>query len=144
MLLQCTLPDNWENLVVSLSTSCKEENMSLQVVKTSILNEEIRRKDKSVLSQSEANVTQNFGRGRSKYGSHENRDKFYARSKSKGRLTWFYCGKRGHFQKNCRHLKKDKGMVDDVEPRKIYDDKNTSTIATSEEELLFITRDVLV
>ena len=101
LLLLCTLPDSWENLVASLSASCKEVNLSLQVVKTSILNEEIRRKDKSVLSQSEANVTQNFGRGRSKYGSHENRDKFYARSKSKGRLMYFYCGKLGHFQNNC-------------------------------------------
>ena len=50
----------------------------------------------------------------------------------------FYCGKPGHFQKNCRHLKKDKGTADDVEPIKNYDEKNTSTIATSEEELLFI------
>ena len=49
LLLLCTLPDNWENLVVSLSSLCQDENMSLQVVKTSILNEETRRKDKVVL-----------------------------------------------------------------------------------------------
>ena len=53
LLLLCTLPDSWENLVVSLSASCKEENLSLQVVKTSILNKETRRKDKSALSESE-------------------------------------------------------------------------------------------
>ena len=59
-LLLCTLPDSWENLLVTLSSSCKEDNLSLQVVKRSILNEETlsRRKDKSSLSQSEANVTQ--------------------------------------------------------------------------------------
>ena len=39
-LLLCTLPDSWENLIVTLSTSCKEDNLSFQVVKTSILNEE--------------------------------------------------------------------------------------------------------
>ena len=50
---------------------------------------------------------------------------------------YFYCGKLGHFQRNCQHLNHDKGTVDD-EPSKIYDDKNTSAIATSEEELLFI------
>ena len=53
----CTLSDSWENLVVTLNTSCQEENLSLQVVKTSILNEETRRKDKGVLSQENANAT---------------------------------------------------------------------------------------
>ena len=45
LLLLCTLPESWENYVVSLSTSCQEEQFSLQVVKTSILNEETRRKE---------------------------------------------------------------------------------------------------
>ena len=44
--------------MVTLNTSCQEENLSLQVLKTSIVNEETRRKDKSVLSQADANVTQ--------------------------------------------------------------------------------------
>ena len=85
-LLLCTL-------LVSLSTSCKEDNLSLQVVMTSILNKETRRKDKSALSQLEANVTQELSRGRSKWRSLENRDKSYARSKSRVRPTCFYCGK---------------------------------------------------
>ena len=33
ILLMCTLPDSWENLVVTLNTSCQEENLYLQVVK---------------------------------------------------------------------------------------------------------------
>ena len=44
---------------------------------------------------------------------------------------------RGHFEKNCRHYRKDKGGVDNIEPKKISDNKTTSAIATSE-ELLFI------
>ena len=62
ILLLCTLPESWENLIVLHSASCKEDNLSLQVVKTSILNEETRRKDKSALSELEVNVTQNFGK----------------------------------------------------------------------------------
>ena len=90
-ILRCTLPDNWDYLIVSLSTSCEEDNVSLQVVKTSILNEETRRKDKSALFELEANVAQNLGRGRSEHRSPKNRDKSYARSKSRGRPTCFYC-----------------------------------------------------
>ena len=58
ILLICTLPDSWENLVVTLNTSCQEQNVSIQVVKTSILNEESRRKVKGALSQSDSNVAQ--------------------------------------------------------------------------------------
>ena len=67
ILLLYTLPECWENLIVSLSASCKEDNLSRLVVKTSILNEERRRKDKSALSEPEATVAQNLGRGRSRY-----------------------------------------------------------------------------
>ena len=62
--------------MVSLSTSRQEENLSSQLVKTSILNEETRRKDKVVLApQLEANVAQHWGRGRSKQRSPHERDK---------------------------------------------------------------------
>ena len=50
ILLLCTLSDSWENLVVTLNTSCKEENLFLQAVKTSNLNEETRKKDKGAFS----------------------------------------------------------------------------------------------
>ena len=92
LLLLCTLLDSWENLVVSLSTSSQAENLSLPVVKTSILNEETRRKDKGVLPQLEANVVHQFGRGRSKQRSPQMRDKSHARSKSRGKLTCFCWG----------------------------------------------------
>ena len=123
---------------MTLSTSCQEENLSLQMVKTSILNEETTRKDKGVLSQSETNVAQHSGRGRSKQRSPQRRDKSQATSKFTRKLTCFYSGKPGHFQKDCRHLKKDKGTSNDDEPRKISEEKGTSTMSTSEEELLFI------
>ena len=58
------------------------------------------------------------------------------RSKSRGRPTCFYCGNLGHFQKNSRHFRKDKGGTDGVQPKKIPNNKNTSAITTSEELLL--------
>ena len=135
ILLLCTQPDNWENLVVTLSTSCQEENLSPQVVKTSILNEETRRKDKSVLVQLESNLTQHTNRGRNRHRSPPSREKSHPRSKSRGKLKCFYCVKPGHFQKDCRHMRKEKGVANGVEPRKIPNEKGTSAIATNNEEL---------
>ena len=65
-------------------------------------------------------------------------------SKCKRKLTCFYCGKHGHFQKDCQHLKKDKGASNDVEPGKISEEKGTSAMTTSEEELMFICKQVSV
>ena len=58
----------------------------------------------------------------------------------RGRPTCFYCGKSGHFQKNCRHFGKEKGGDDGAKPRKIPDRKGTSSIMTSEEEILLISK----
>ena len=69
IMLMCTLPESWENLVVTLSTSCQDENLSLQTVKTSILNEEARRKDRESNTDQKALLTQgdtNRGRGRNR------------------------------------------------------------------------------
>ena len=112
--------------------------MSLQVVKTSILNEESRRKDKGVFSQTESNVAQRTGRRRNRQRSPQIRDKSQARCKSRGKLTCFYCGKPRHFQKDCRHLKKDKDAAKDVKPRIFFEENGTFAIGTSEEEILFI------
>ena len=77
--------------------------------------------------------------------SPQNRDKSRTRSKSRGRPTCFYCGKLGHFQKNCWHFRKDKG-ADTTNPKKSSDrrapdQKRTSVITTSEEELMLIARE---
>ena len=68
----------------------------------------------------------------------QRRQNSHVRSKSGGKLTCFYYGKPGHFQKDCRHLKRDKGAWNDVEPKKISEEKGTSVVAASEEEILFI------
>ena len=67
----------------------------------------------------------------------EGREKSHAKSKSKGKLTCFYCGKPGHFQKDFQHLKMDKGICNDVKLRKIPNEKGTLAVAMSE-ELFFI------
>ena len=103
LLLLGSLPDSWETLVVTLGNAGPEgKHLSLARVKSSLLNEEARRKDRESGTDSKALVTEsdtNRGRGRNR--SPQNREKSGTRSKSRGRPTCLYCGKHGNFQKNC-------------------------------------------
>ena len=102
LLLLGSLPDSWEMLVVTLGNAGPQgKHLSLEQVKSSLLNEEARRKDKESISDSKALVTEgDMNRGRSRNRSPQNREKSGTRSKSRGRPTCFYCGKLGHFQTN--------------------------------------------
>ena len=104
LLLLGSLPASWETLVVTLSNVGLEgKQLSLARVKSSLLDEEARQKDKKVFP----NLTYNeegTGTGVLRTGTN-----LRMRSKSRGRPTCFYCGKRRHFQKNYRHFREKKG-----------------------------------
>ena len=114
-----------------------------------MLDEEARQKDKDMSSDSKALLTESK-RGRQRNLSPQNWEKSGTRSMSMGRPTCFYCGKPGHFQKNCRHFRKDK-ETDDTDSKRTLDRngkdrrgpdrKGTTTIVASEEELLLITEE---
>ncbi|VFQ79367.1 unnamed protein product [Cuscuta campestris] len=53
LLLLSSLPESWETLVVSLSNSAPEGKLTMDVVKSSLLNEEARRRDLSSSSYSD-------------------------------------------------------------------------------------------
>ena len=93
--------------MVTLSTSCQEGNLSI-VAKTRILNEESRRKDKGVLSQSESNVVQHTGRGRNQHGSPQRREKSHAKSKSRCKLTAFIVENMDIFKRTVDTLRRTK------------------------------------
>lgn len=83
LLLLSSLPDSWETLVVSLSNSAPDGKVTLDMVKDSMLNEEVRRKEQRISPEAEALVTKRKGRSKSKYPY--NRDKSRGRSKVKER-----------------------------------------------------------
>ena len=115
LILLSSLPDSWETLVVSLSNSAPNGVVTLAMVKDSMLNEELRRKELGITSESSALVTEN--RGRNVYrNSHDNdkRDKSKKRSKSRKGIICHYCKKPGHMKNECRKLKvKNDGLKRD-------------------------------
>ncbi|RDX82689.1 hypothetical protein CR513_36489, partial [Mucuna pruriens] len=78
LLLLNSLPESWDTFKVSITNSTPNGVVSLQMVKDSILHEEMRKKEQDSSSQSEVLVTENKGRSQKK-----EREK--SRSKSKFR-----------------------------------------------------------
>ena len=64
-LLLGSLPNSWKTLVVSLGNSALEGKVTLAMVKNSLFNEEIRRKD-FLGNDTHALVTENKGRSKAK------------------------------------------------------------------------------
>ena len=97
--------------MVTLGNSAPQgKQPTLNMLKSSLLNEEARRKDKESNSNHKALVIESDpSRGRGKQRGPQNENMSRSRLKSKGRLMCFYCGKLGHFQKNCWLYRKDKG-----------------------------------
>ncbi|KAK8690513.1 hypothetical protein V6N13_074045 [Hibiscus sabdariffa] len=62
LLLLSSLPESWDTLVVTLSNSAPDGMLTTDTVSDSLMNEEARRKERDLPSQSEANVVENRGR----------------------------------------------------------------------------------
>ena len=59
ILLLTSLPESWDALVVTLSNSTPDGKLTMDTVCDSLLNEEARRKERGITSNSEANVIDN-------------------------------------------------------------------------------------
>ena len=66
LLLLSSLPDSWDTLVISLSNSAPNGNLTMVMVKDSLFNEEARRKEQGISSETEALVTENRSRGKNR------------------------------------------------------------------------------
>ncbi|RDX71413.1 hypothetical protein CR513_49249, partial [Mucuna pruriens] len=137
LLLLNSLPESWETFKVSFTNSAPNGVVSLQMVKGSILNEEMRRKTQGSSSQSEVLVTENKGRSQKK-----EREK--SRSKSKSRyknVECHYCHKTGHIQKHCFLWKKENKGKKGKSKEKDDDDDDHDRVTTATGDDLVILRD---
>ncbi|KAG8370951.1 hypothetical protein BUALT_Bualt13G0036600 [Buddleja alternifolia] len=124
-----SLPDSWDTLVVSASNSAPNGDLTLQVVKDYLLNEESRRKEQVFSTEQNALVTENSDRrGRNKSrGPQHQRDKSRGKSKFKGDFKCHYCGGPNHYERDCRKKKRDQKNGNNENKK---DDKDTTAVAT--------------
>jgi len=92
LFLLGSLPDSWETFRMSLSNSASDGVLSMEIVKSSVLNEEMRRKSQDSSSESGVLVIESRGRNLNRYSG--NRDK--SRSNSKKDIECYNCGQKGH------------------------------------------------
>ncbi|KAG8388967.1 hypothetical protein BUALT_Bualt02G0180300 [Buddleja alternifolia] len=121
--------DSWDTLVVSVSNSAPNGDLTLQVVKDFLLNEESRRKKQAFSTDQNALVTENSDRrGRNKSrGPQHQRDKSRGKSKFKGDFKCHYCGGPNHYERDCRKKKRDQKNGNNENKK---DDKDTTAVAT--------------
>ena len=90
---------------MSLSNSALDGVISMDSAKSSVLNEEMRRKTQGS-SSSDVLITGPRGRNKTRGSQHREQN----RSKSNGRLKdieCYHCGMKGHTKKFCRKLKRE-------------------------------------
>ncbi|KAA0051598.1 Retrovirus-related Pol polyprotein from transposon TNT 1-94 [Cucumis melo var. makuwa] len=134
-----TLPNSWEIFRASLSNSALNGILSMDLVKSSMLNEEMRRKSQSSYLQSDVLVTERRGRSRSKSSRGNSRSKSKSKSDQFANVECHYCHEKGHIKKYCRKLKRDSKNHKGKEKKNDDDsDTNTITVAT---EIFYILSD---
>ena len=118
LLLLSSLPDSWETLVVSLSNSAPNGVINVYMVKD-MFNEEAKRKELGIFSNTETFVIEKRGKSKSRKPSNDyNRDKSRGKSKSRKEIKCFYCGKPRHIKRECKKFRREQ-FKENVKNRKM-------------------------
>ncbi|KAK8926157.1 hypothetical protein KSP39_PZI018485 [Platanthera zijinensis] len=141
-----SLPDSWEMVRVSLINSSPQGIVSMEIAKSGILNEEVRRKSQGTSgSSSRVDVlfTETRGRARSKSRGRKE-DRSQSRGKSKSRyqnLECHYCHKKGHIKKFCYSWKNDQ-KKNGIATEGKDEGHMAATVSTEEDDVIIVGDDV--
>ena len=142
LLLLGSLPDSWETLVVTLGTATQQKDLTLDMLKSSLLHEEARRKEhESNFDHKALVIENNSARGRNHARgpqNHENNSKGRSKSRHRKDFTCHYCGGPNHYERDCRKKKRDQksGTTDNK--------KNDSTTAACDGDIILACDDACV
>ncbi|KAL2231966.1 UNVERIFIED_CONTAM: Retrovirus-related Pol polyprotein from transposon TNT 1-94 [Sesamum indicum] len=106
LILLSSLPDSWDVVVTSVSTSSGKEKMKFDNIRDMMLNEETRRKQTGGSSGS-ALHTKSRGRPDTR-GKYRGRSRSRGKNKGKKEMVCWNCEKPGHMKSECWAPKKEK------------------------------------
>ncbi|KAK4434907.1 Retrovirus-related Pol polyprotein from transposon TNT 1-94 [Sesamum alatum] len=99
LLLLSSLPKSWDTLVVTLSNSSPDGQISMDIVCDGLLNEEATRKERRSPGDSKSNVFDTRGRSENR-GRNKTRAQSREIPKSRSGLVCYYCGATIHVTPN--------------------------------------------
>ncbi|KAL2231694.1 UNVERIFIED_CONTAM: Retrovirus-related Pol polyprotein from transposon TNT 1-94 [Sesamum indicum] len=106
LILLSSLPDSWDVVVTSVSTSSGKEKMKFDNIRDMMLNEKTRKKQTGGSSGS-ALHTESRGRPNIR-GKYRGRSRSRGKSKGKKEMVCWNCEKSGHMKSECWAPKKEK------------------------------------
>ena len=120
---------------MSVSNSAHDGQLTMDMVKDRMLNEESRQKEDGYAPENEALFTERQGkqewRGRRKNPRNQNQQRGRSKSRSRHDKKCHHCGKPGHFIRECRKLKAEKSKNKESETR-------TNDTATVTEKVVIV------
>ncbi|KAL6323545.1 hypothetical protein AAG906_039125 [Vitis piasezkii] len=124
-----TLPDSWETFRTSLSNSAPDGIMNMDLVKSCVLNEEMKRKSQGSSSRSNS-------RG-------PRRDRSKSKTNKFANVECHYCHLKGHIKKYCRQLKRDMKQGKVKEKKNDNGGENDQVATTTSDFLIVYDSDVV-
>lgn len=133
IILLCSLPDSWDPVVTTVSTSkSSKHKLVYDEIVATLLSEDMQRSNKESSSGEALTAVSIKNRGRN---NHHRRSKSASHSKSKERKggdCWF-CRKSGHVKKDCRGYKRAQERVRESQANNVYDKDDSVLILSTTE-----------